>query len=107
MKEGHKTLFIGPTGCEKSAQVVKLLEKEYKFHFDFIVIICPTLKWNQTYKSAKWFWNDPHVFLIEPNNDNLFDWIKKLSYSFVGYKTLFLLDGIIADNSLNQKKESF
>ena len=80
---------------------MKLLEDEYKFHFDFIVIICPTLKWNQTYKSAKQFWNDPHVFLIEPNN-NLFDWIKKLDILFAGYKTLFLLDNIIADNSLNQ-----
>ena len=103
MKEGHTALFIGPTGCGKSARVVRLLEGEYMSHFDFIVIICPTLKWNQTYRRARWFWRDPHVILIEPNGD-LFEWVKKLDNLFARFKTLFLLDDIIADSSLNQKR---
>ena len=102
MKEAHTALFIGQTGCGKSAQVVKLLEGEYKFHFDFVAIICPTLKWNKKYRRTKWFWNDPSVFLIEPD-DNIFEWIKKLNNLFAGYKTLFLLDDIIADSNLNQE----
>ena len=104
MKEPHTALFIGPTGCGKTDRVVKLLETEYKEWFDFIVIICPTLRWNQTYRDAKWFWTDPYVILIEPE-DHLYDWIKKMDILCSGYKTLFLIDDIIADNSLDKKRQ--
>ena len=33
---------------------LSLLENEYMNHFDFIVIICPTLANNETYKSQGW-----------------------------------------------------
>ena len=45
-----------------------LLETEYKESFSFIIIICPMLKHNETYKSKKWFWADPKVILIEQGN---------------------------------------
>ena len=53
MKEPHTALFIAPTGVEKTHLALDLLEKEYKNHFDFIIIICPTLKHNETYRSRK------------------------------------------------------
>ena len=43
MKEPHTALFIAPTGVRKTH-----LENEYRNHFDFIVIICPTLRYNST-----------------------------------------------------------
>ena len=51
MKESHATLFVAPTGVGKTHLALSLLETEYKDHFDFIVIICPTLRHNSAYKS--------------------------------------------------------
>ena len=43
MKEPHTALFVAPTGVGKTHLALDLLEKEYKNHFNFIIIICPTL----------------------------------------------------------------
>ena len=43
MKEPHTALFVTPTGVGKTHLALSLLETEYRNHFDFIVIICPTL----------------------------------------------------------------
>ena len=61
-------IVIAPTGVGKTHLALDLLEKEYKNHFDFIIIICPTLKHNSTYRSQKWVWTDPEVILINPGN---------------------------------------
>ena len=68
------------------------------------MIICPTLKHNETYRSRKWFWDDPKVILIEPGN-YLYDWIEKMGKLFAGFKTLFLIDDIIADETLDRKRQ--
>lgn len=104
MKDPHTALFVGPTGCGKSKRVVKLLENEYFDHFDFIVIICPTLRWNKTYMCRKWFWNDRYVILIEPRG-MLYEYIQKMTDFCAGYKTLFLIDDIIADEKLDKKRQ--
>ena len=46
MKEWHTALFVAPTGVGKTHLALNLLETEYRNHFDFIVIICPTLRYN-------------------------------------------------------------
>ena len=78
-----------------------LLENEYRDHFNFIVIICPTLEHNETYKSRGWVWNDPDVIPIESGN-NLYYLINKISNLLAGDKTLFLIDDIIANEALNK-----
>ena len=78
-----------------------MLESEYKNHFDFIIIICPTLALNETYKSRCWFWNDPDVIPIEPG-DQLYYLIEKISNLIAGSKTLFFIDDIIADEALDK-----
>ena len=66
-----------------------------------IVIICPTLRYNSTYKNQSWVWNDPYVIPIEPGN-NLYYLIEKISNLLTGDKTLFLIDDIIADETLDK-----
>ena len=44
MKEPHAALFVAPTRIGKTHLALNLLESEHKDHFDFIVIICPTLR---------------------------------------------------------------
>ena len=46
MKEPHTGLFIAPTGVGKTHLALSLPETEYRNHFDFIVKICPTLRYN-------------------------------------------------------------
>ena len=101
MKELHAALFVAPTGVGKTHLALSLLENEYRNHFDFIVIIFPTLAHNETCKSRGWVWNDPDVIPIEPNN-NLCYLIEKISNLLAGSKTLFLIDDIIADKTLDK-----
>ena len=102
MKEPHTAFFVAPTRVGKTHLALNLLENEYRNHFDFIVIICPTLRYNSTYKSRGWVWNDPDVILIEPRK-NLYHLIEKISNLLAGSKTLFLNDDIIADEMLDMR----
>ena len=89
MEEPHIALFVAPTGVGKTHLALDLLESEYKNHFDFMVIICSTLKHTETYRSQNWIWTDPYIILTEPGN-HLYDWIEKMGKLFAGSKTLFL-----------------
>ena len=104
MKEPHTALFVAPTGVGKTHLALSLLENEYRDHFNFIVIICPTLAHNETYKSRGWVWNDPDVIPIEPGNQ-LYYLIKKISNLLAGDKTPFLIDDITADEALDRRRQ--
>ena len=87
MKEPHTALFIAPIGVGETHLALSLLETEYRNHFDFIV---------------SWVWNDPDVIPIEQGN-NLYYLIEKISNLLTGDKTLFLIDDIIADETLDKR----
>ena len=70
IKEPHAAIFTGQTGCGKIHLVLDLIEKEYNKHFDYIIMICPTLRINKTYHARDWIKNDDRFCLIEPK-DNL------------------------------------
>ena len=101
MKEPLTALFVAPAGVGKTHLALNLLENEYRNHFDFIVIICPTLRYNSTYKNRSWVWNDPDVIPIEPGNQ-LYYLIEKISNLLALDKTLFLIDDLIADETLDK-----
>ena len=88
IKEPHTTIFIGPTDCGKNHLILDLIEKEYSKHFDYIIIICPTLQWNKTY-SKGWIKNDK-IWLVEPKG-KLYQWNEKLSKLLLHSKTLFII----------------
>ena len=104
MKEPHTALFIAPTGVGKTHLALNLLENEFRNHFNFIVIICPTLEYNEAYKSRGWVWNDPDVIPIEPGN-TLHYLIEKISNQLAESKTLFFIDDIIADEALDKRRQ--
>ena len=66
IKYPHTTIFTGPTGCGKSDLVLGLIKKGYSKHFDYIIIIFPTLRWNKTYHTKGWIRHDDNIWLIEP-----------------------------------------
>ena len=81
----NTALFVAPTGVGKMHLALNLLESEYKNHFDFIVIICPMLADNETYRSRGWVWTDPEVIHEEPGNQ-LYYLIEKYSKLLAGSK---------------------
>ena len=104
MKEPHTALFIAPTGVGKTHLALSLLENEYRNHFNFIVIICPTLAHNETYRHRGWVWNNPDVIPIEPRNRPYY-LIEKIGDLLAGSVTLFLIDDIIADEALDKRRQ--
>ena len=64
----------------------------------------PTLRYNSTYKNRSWVWNDPDVIPIEPGNQLCY-LIEKISNLLTGDKTLFLIDDIIADETLDKRHQ--
>ena len=99
----HTGVFIGQTGCGKTRLVLEMIEKEYNKHFDYIIIICPTLGENETYHAKVWIKNDDNVWLVDPK-DNLYQWIKKLSELLRFLELLFIIDDIIANESLDKRR---
>ena len=85
-KDPHTAIFTGLTSCGKTQRVLDLLEGLYKHHFENIVILCPTVRWNKTYLERPWVWSDNYVFCFEPKG-NLFELIEKLSNLLSGEET--------------------
>ena len=91
-------------GCRKTRLALDLIEKEYKKHFDYIIIICPTLRVNKTYHARDWIKIDDRVWFIEPK-DKLYQWIEGLSRVLAHSETLFIIDDIIADEGLDKRRQ--
>ena len=106
IKEPHTAIFMGQTGCGKTCLLLELIEKEYNKHFDFIVIICPTLRENSTYHPNEWIKTDGNVWLVDPR-DNLYQWIKKLSELLRFLEVLFLIDDITVNKDLDKRSSSY
>ena len=103
--EPHTIIFIGQTGCGKTHLVLELIEKEYNKHFDFIIIICQALQENDTYPATEWIKSDDNVWLVDPK-DNFYQWIKNLSELLRFLEVLFIINDIIANESLDKKRQT-
>ena len=55
VKDPHTAIFSGPTSCGKTQRVLDLIETEYNQHFENVIILCPTLRWNKTYFKVRNF----------------------------------------------------
>ena len=96
IKHPHTAIFTGPTGVGKTYLVLDMIETQYNKHFDGIIILCPTIRWNKTYIGRSWVIKDENVWLVEPK-DKLYDYIEKLPNLEAGNAVLFIVDDIIAD----------
>ena len=123
IKEPCTAIFTDQTKCGKTHLVLDLIEKEYSKHFDYIIIICPTLPYNKTYHSKEWIKKDDNIWLIEPPKyiirrtlrDNktvsekvsgLYYWTGNLLQMLACSEVLFIIDYIIADEGLEKRSQS-
>ena len=105
IKQPHTAIFTGPTGVGKTHLVLDMTETQYNKHFDKIIILCPTIRWNKTYIGRSWVIKDENIWLVEPK-DKLYDYIEKLSNLEVGNAVLFIIHDIIADENLDKRRQS-
>ena len=88
-------MLIDQTRFGKTCLFLELIGKEYNKHFDYIVIISPTLRENnETYHAKEWIKNDDNVCLVNPK-DNLYQSIKKLSELLQFLEVLFIMISLL------------
>ena len=105
-KFSHSAMFIGVTACGKKEFLLKLLETIYKNHFEFIVILYPTILDNKTYLSRKWIFDNKNVFIVCDMEGKLNKWIKLLKSALKGHQTLFIIDDCSAEGEINKKRDA-
>ena len=66
--------------------------------------MCPKLRENSIYHAKEWIESDNKVWLVDPK-DNLYQWIKKLSQLLRFFEVLFIIDDIIANESLDKRRQ--
>ena len=103
----HSAMFVDVAACGKTEFLLRLLETEYKNHFEFIVILCPTILDNKTYLSRKWILDDKNVFIVCDVEEKLSEWIKLFKSTLKGFQTLFIIDDCSAEGEINKKRDTF
>ena len=92
------------TGCGKTVFILDLLEGPYRGFFRYIVVLCPTIEHNKTYKQCPWLWTDPEVYILDPG-ERLQDYLQAFYLVFKGEPTLFIIDDCSATKALTEKKD--
>ena len=104
LEDPHSAIICGQTGCGKTVFMIELLEGAYNGVFEHIVILCPTVRHNQTYKTCPWIWTDPEVYVVDPG-ERLHDYLRALYSIFQGESTLYIIDDCSASKAMTKKKD--
>ena len=97
----HSAMFVGVIACSKTEFLLRLLETEYKNHFEFIVIFCPTILDNKIYLSRKWILDDKNIFIVCDVEGKLNEWIKLFKNTLKSFQTLLIIDDCSAEGEIN------
>ena len=100
--EPHSSIICGQTACGKTVFALDLLETKYRGHFEHIIILRRTLKYNQTYKERDWLHTDPEFYLVNPG-ERLNDYLRVFYGLFAGEPTLYIIDDYSAIESTHQE----
>ena len=106
LKFPHSAMFVSVTACGKTEFLRQLLETVYNNHFEFIVILCPTILDNKTYLSRKRILYDNNVFIVCDLEGKLNEWIKLFKNALIGHQTLFIIDDCSAEREINKKRDA-
>ena len=102
----HSAMFVGCTNVGKTEFLLRILEIEYKNHFEFIVILCPMILDKKTYLSRKWILDDKNVFIVCDVEGKLNEWIRLFKDTLKGRQTLFIIDDCSAEGGINKKRDA-
>ena len=99
----HCGMIVGVTACGKTEFLLRLLETEYKNHFEFTVILCPMILDSKTYLSGKWILDNKNVYIVCDVEGKLNEWIRLFKDTLKGYQTLFIVDDCSAEGEINKE----
>ena len=86
-------IIVGMTNCGKSHYLLTMLEKNFNRHFDYIILLCPTLSYNKTYQEWKYI-NDSDLIKVECDQDQVDIVLKYVSDVYKGTNSLIILDDV-------------
>ena len=89
------------TAFGKTEFLLRLLETVYKNHFEFIVILCPTILDNKT-----WIFDDKNVFIVCDVEGKLNKWIRLFKSTLKSHQTLFIIDDCSAEGEINKQRDA-
>ena len=78
------------------------LEEEYKNHFEYIYLVCPTLEDNKTYQSWKYL-NEPEVYEIACDHDKVEEILRDIVESAKNTNSLIILDDCAASKDVKNR----
>ena len=102
MNRPFHMIIVGMTACGKTHYLLKILEENYMNHFDFIVIICPTFKYNKTYQNWNYL-DDSEVFPIVCEHDEVENKLQSVAKIARGSNTLIILDDCAASQTVKNR----
>ena len=111
-KYPHCAIIAGITSCGKTEFVLDLLETEYRGVFEHIIILCPTIQWNKTYKNREWIGDvkkpkNKNVIIVNPlinGEEKLQELLRMFFNKYAGSPTLYIIDDCSATKELTKKK---
>ena len=71
IKNPHAATLNGPTSWRNCHLGLNLIVKEYSQYHDYIIIICPELRWNKSHDAKRWKKCDGKVWFME-SKDRLY-----------------------------------
>ena len=100
MKTPFNMIITGRT-CGKT-YLLDILEKEYKRHFDCIVLICPTYDYNQSYQEFKY--KDERDFIVlQCDQEHVATILKHVSEIYKGTNTLVILHNCASSQDVKNR----
>ena len=102
METSFHMIIMGLTACGKTHYLLKMLEEDYKGHFDHIFIVCPTFEDNKTYQNWKYL-ADPDVFPIACELDEVENKLQTIVKFAKNTNSLIILDGCASSQSVKNR----
>ena len=89
-------------GVWKTHYLLEMLEKEYKNHFDYIFIVCPTLEDNKTYQNWEYL-KDFDVFELPCDHNEVEEIIRQTVEFAKNTNSLIILDDCAASKDVKNR----
>ena len=102
METPFNMIICGMTNCGKTYYLLQVIEKQFKNHFDYIILICPTFTWNKTYLEWKYM-NDPDFISVECEQDNVDKILQLVQVVYKGTNSLIILDDCASSQDVKNR----
>ena len=97
-------IIVEMTACGKTHYLLEMLERDYKNHFDYIFIVCPTLEDNKSYQHWK-FLNDSDIFELPCAHDDVERTIHEIVNFAKNTNSLIILDDCAASKDVKKQNK--